>query len=64
MMKNLVLATQLRIFVFDAVQAVRTGSDDFFDLVIIHGFHVFTGQHLKQHFVSGTSCQVTGTFFL
>ena len=34
-MKNLVFATQLRIFVFDAVQAVRTGSDDFFNLVII-----------------------------
>ena len=43
MMKNLVLATQLRIFVFDAVQAVRTGSDDFFDFVYLDGDHSYEG---------------------
>jgi len=39
------------------------GGDDFFNLVVVQDFDIFCGHHLVDHFITGTSGEISRTFF-
>lgn len=57
---NLVLATQLRIFVLQGIEAVRTCCYDLLDVVPIQQLNVLIRHHLEKELISGAANRVAG----
>src|SRR5690606_5204379 len=64
MMDHFVIATEFGVFVFENIEAVRTGSYNFFDAVHVQGLDILIGHHLKQELIAGAACRITGAHFL
>src|SRR5580765_3657252 len=63
-MHHFVVATQIRIFIFQRVEAMRTSSYNFLHAIIIHGADVVKSLHLEKKFVACPFRRITVTAFL
>src|SRR6056300_1164907 len=64
-MHYIVVPTQVWVFVFERVKAMRTRGDNLRDSITVHDCNVVHRLHLKQEFVSCSFCWITctGLFF-
>ena len=62
-MNHFVGTAQLRIFILDGVEAVRTSGHNFFDFVAIEHLNVGGRLHLKQKLIARPPRRISGTGF-
>src|SRR5262245_28763474 len=64
MMNYFIVTTQCRVFIFENIKTVWTGSDNFFDTIVVQRLNILVGHHLKQELITGAPCGITITPFL
>jgi hypothetical protein len=62
--EHLVVAAELRVLVFEGVEAVGTGGDDFLDVERVEHVDVLPGEHLVEVLVAGAAGRIAGAGLL
>ncbi len=63
MMYHFVIATKVRIFIFQCIKTMRTGGYNFFNTIPIQHLDILVSHHLEHEFISCTPGRVAGTHF-
>src|SRR5829696_7358259 len=64
MMNDIIVATQLRVFVFKYIEAMGADRHNLFHLVHIQQLNILVGHHLEKKFVACTTGGISGAHFL
>ena len=63
MVDHFVVAAQYRVFIFEDVEAMRTSSNDLFNIIAVQNLDILVCHHLEHKFIAGSSCRITCAHF-